>query len=91
MSRKEIIFVVFCILISASLYAIDRITDSINNLNEEIREDLAEDLPPAEGVLLLTGYRTGSSFFGELFDQNDDVFYVRNNFTNKLPVCKTVC
>ena len=34
------------------------------------------DLPPAENVLLATGYRTGSSFLGELFNQNDDVFYV---------------
>ena len=35
-----------------------------------------EDLPPAENVLLATGYRTGSSFLAELFNQNDDVFYV---------------
>lgn len=35
-----------------------------------------EELPPAENVLLATGYRTGSSFFAELFNQNDEVFYV---------------
>ena len=35
-----------------------------------------ENLPPAENVLLVTGYRTGSSFLGELFNQNDDVFYL---------------
>lgn len=39
-----------------------------------------DDLPPAENVLLATGYRTGSSFLGELFNQNEDVFYVINNF-----------
>ena len=39
-----------------------------------------EDLPPAENVLLATGYRTGSSFLGELFNQNEDVFYVIKNF-----------
>ena len=40
------------------------------------RNGSSDDLPPAENVLLATGYRTGGSFFGELFNQNDDVFYV---------------
>ena len=68
---------VFLISIFASLYAITKTEDNLTreNLQEEI-----EDLPPAKNVLLWTGYRTGSSFFGELFNQNDDVFYVRNNF-----------
>ena len=34
-------------------------------------------LPAAENVLLATGYRTGSSFLAEIFNQNEDVFYVR--------------
>ena len=45
----------------------------IKNYEEELR---IEELPPAENVLLATGYRTGSSFFAELFNQNDEVFYV---------------
>jgi hypothetical protein len=67
------IFVVFFILIIASYYAITKTQD---NLTSENLHEPIEDLPPAENVLLWTGYRTGSSFFGQLFNQNDDVFYV---------------
>ena len=42
----------------------------------EIEEIQTENLPPAANVLLAAGYRTGSSFLGELFNQNDDVFYL---------------
>ena len=53
----------------------DRST-AIDELVVEREQIQFEDLPPAENLLLATGYRTGSSFLGELFNQNEDVFYV---------------
>ena len=76
MGPNQVKFAVFYIFICSSLYLITRTLYSTNYVTEELTF-YTEDLPPAENVLLATGYRTGSSFFAELFNQNDDVFYVK--------------
>ena len=48
----------------------------IRSGEEKEQEKQIKKSLPAENVLLATGYRTGSSFFAELFNQNDDIFYV---------------
>jgi hypothetical protein len=75
MEPTQLKIVVFSVIACASFYLINLTLTSKRSYTEEITV-YQEDLPPAENVLLATGYRTGSSFFAELFNQNDDVFYV---------------
>ena len=75
MDPDKLKFALFYVFFCASLYLIflkENFTDYFANKLAFYEEDF----PPAENVLLATGYRTGSSFFAELFNQNDDVFYV---------------
>ena len=65
------------------MYLITVTVEKAETYTEELKV-YYEDLPPAENVLLATGYRTGSSFFAELFNQNDDVLYVRIICINNL-------
>ena len=82
MEPTQIKIVVFCVIACASFYLINLTLNFKRSYTEEITV-YQEDLPPAENVLLATGYRTGSSFFAELFNQNDDVFYVIYSFQTK--------
>ena len=75
MEPTQIKIGVFCVILCASFFLINSTLNSKRSFTEE-QMFYQEDLPPAENVLLATGYRTGSSFFAELFNQNDDVFYV---------------
>ena len=83
MESKQVLFCLFCLFICGSLYLITVTVETTEIYTEEVT-DYYEDLPPAENVLLATGYRTGSSFFAELFNQNDDVLYVRKICINNL-------
>ena len=83
MESKKVLFCLFCLFISGSFYLITVTVEKAAIYTEE-QTDYYEDLPPAENVLLATGYRTGSSFFAELFNQNDDVLYVRIICINNL-------
>ena len=83
MEPRLVNFAGFFIFICTSLYLISGTLQSTNNIIKEIA-DYTEDLPPAENVLLATGYRSGSSFFAELFNQNDDVLYVKILLRKKL-------
>ena len=71
--KYALFYVFFC----ASLYLIF-LTENSTDFFAEKLDFYEEDLPPAENVLLATGYRTGSSFFAEIFNQNDEVFYVND-------------
>jgi hypothetical protein len=82
MEPTQLKIVVFSVIACASFYLINLTLTSKRSYTEEITV-YQEDLPPAENVLLATGYRTGSSFFAELFNQNDDVFYVIYSFQTK--------
>ena len=80
-------YVLFFASAIASLFMVAlKTSEDFKSANEfvvEREQNQVEDLPPAENLLLATGYRTGSSFLGELFNQNEDVFYVRViNFDN---------
>jgi hypothetical protein len=85
MEPTQIKIVVFCVMACASFYLINLTPNSKRSFTEELTV-YQEDLPPAENLLLATGYRTGSSFISELFNQNDDVFYVIYSFKRKLKI-----
>ena len=85
MEPTQIKIVVFCVMSCASFYLINLTPNSKRSFTEELTV-YQEDLPPAENLLLATGYRTGSSFISELFNQNDDVFYVIYSFKRKLKI-----
>ena len=76
MDRNKLKFAIFYIFICASLYLITLMADFKKN-SKDLQPIYKENLPPAENVLLAAGYRSGSSFLAELFNQNDEVFYVK--------------
>ena len=71
-----------CLFISFIMFVFwDIVFYKVHEVYEENYVEIKiEELPQAENVLLATGYRTGSTFFAELFNQNDEVFYVSTVF-----------